>query len=145
MCTIKPAVVLLLASALGCGGSSKGGGATAPGSQPGSGSDAADCEPGRCLPDLSKLIQGHRAEARACYDEGQKRQPGIEGRIIINFEIDPTGVVVDASQGMQDNQITEPGVVACIVEIVQNIQFATSATGKTSRAYHRFEFSPGGS
>ena len=102
---------------------------------------SAGCEQDRCLNDITRVIQEHRGESRACYDRGLKRQPTIEGRIIINFKIDPDGQVVETSQGMQDNQITEQGVVDCISEVIKKIRFPRSAGGKTTRAYHVFEFS----
>src|SRR5262245_3114241 len=79
---------------------------TAPESTNGEPSHETGCERGRCLEDITKVIQEHRTATRACYDKGLKRAPTIEGRIVINFEIDGNGAVVDASQGMQDNQIT---------------------------------------
>lgn len=100
------------------------------------------CEPGRCLGDVSRAVDDHRAEARACYDKELAHQPKLQGRLIINFTIDPAGNVVETSQGMQDNQISDPDVVMCVGEVVKKITFAKSPSGKTTRAYHRFEFSP---
>jgi hypothetical protein len=100
-----------------------------------------DCEPGRCLDDISAKIMERRAEARACFDEGVKRQPGLErGFLVINFEIDPAGKVVSTSPSMKEGQIDEPGIVACIGGVIETIEFAASGRGKTSRGYHRFEF-----
>src|SRR5262245_18835037 len=101
---------------------------------------SAECEHERCLNDITRMIQERRNESRACYDRGLKRQPTIEGRIIINFKIDPDGQVVETSQGLQDNQITEQGVVECVSEVIKKIRFPKSAGGKTTRAYHVFEF-----
>lgn len=100
----------------------------------------ASCEQGRCLADISGAILQQRAKTRACYDAGRKRQPTIEGRLIINFKIGPDGEVSETSQGMQDDQITEPGVVECVSEVIKNIKFAKSPAGKSTRAYHLFEF-----
>ena len=105
------------------------------------GSAALDCAKERCLPDISRLIQERRAATRACYDKAVKRQPTLgEGRVIVNFEIDPGGHVIETSQGMQDNQLTDAQVVECISEVIKQIRFAKSASGQTTRAYHLFEF-----
>jgi hypothetical protein len=134
----------LLATALLACGSSKptttttASGDTVAGDRAG---EQASCEPGRCLDDIRAAIGEHRPQARACYDEGRKRQPDLAGgKIIINFTIAADGTVTDAEQGMQDDQITEPGVVDCVSEVIKQVRFAPSAKGKTSRAYHRFEF-----
>jgi hypothetical protein len=105
-------------------------------------SDATLCEPGRCLEDISKNIGERRADARACYDAGRKREPTMQGKIIINFAIDSEGIVGETSQGMQDGQIEDQEVVACVSEVIKTVRFAASPKGKTTRAYHRFEFSP---
>lgn len=137
---VRLLVALLLAVVLG--GCSKPKTDTTP---TGGGSDDGDtvaCEPGRCLEDISKLIGERRPDARACYDEGRKRDPKMQGKIIINFAIDSEGVVGETSQGMQEEQIEDQTVVGCVSEVIKTIRFPASPKGKTTRAYHRFEFSP---
>jgi hypothetical protein len=131
-------VVSIVALGSGCGG--KGKAATNGAAEPAD--DQADCEPGRCLADVSARVEDRRPAARACYDEGQKRVPELQGRLIINFEIDPDGVVVDASQSAQDEQIMDEEVVACVVDVIRGITFAKSEKRKTTRAFHRYEFNP---
>jgi hypothetical protein len=122
---------------VGGGGGDSGGGDSGDGD-----GDTAKCEPGRCLEDISKLIAERRPDARACYDNARKRDPKLQGKIIINFAIDSEGMVGETSQGMQDGQIEDQEVVACVTEVIKTVRFAASATGRTTRAYHRFEFSP---
>lgn len=132
-------LVASLAVLLGaCSGKSK----TAEPTSPADGTPDTQCEPGRCLEDISKNISERRADARACYEAGLKRVPTMQGKIIINFAIDSEGVVGETSQGMQDGQIEDPEVVACVSEVIKTVRFAGSPKGKTTRAYHRFEFSP---
>jgi hypothetical protein len=128
------ALAVILAS--GCGHKAKDT------SAPVGGDDGqVQCEPGRCLEDISKLVSEHRDESRKCYDEGKKRDPNLAGGfIVINFAIDADGNVADTSQGMQDAQIMEPGTVDCVSQVIKGVHFAKSAKGKTTRAYHRFEF-----
>jgi len=125
--------VLILATVLGCGGGKK---------SPAGPAEPADddCEPGRCLADISERVEVHRPEARACYEAGHSVDPTLEGRVIINFEIDPSGTVLDASQSSQDEQIMDEAVVECIVGVVKDITFAESKKGKTTKAFHRYEF-----
>jgi hypothetical protein len=133
-------VVAAAVAAAACGGKGKTA-STGPGGDSG-GETADDCEPGRCLADVSARVEDRRALARACYDEGQKRVPELKGRLIINYEIDPDGKVVDASQSAQDEQIMDEQVVACIEDVIRGITFAKSERGKSTRAFHRYEFNP---
>lgn len=124
----------------GGGGGDEGGGGGGGG---GDGDTAVKCEPGRCLEDIRKLIAERRPDARACYDSARKKDPKLgEGKIIVNFAIDSEGVVGETSQGMQDGQIEDQAIVGCISEVIKTVRFAKSPAGKTTRAYHRFEFSP---
>lgn len=134
------ALVFVVALAIGCGGKGKPVAPTDPDTAAGDGEK--ECEPGRCLADISGRVEDRRPAARACYDEGQKRVPELQGRLIINFEIDPDGKVVDASQSAQDEQIMDEQVVACVVDVIRGITFAKSQRGKLTRAFHRYEFNP---
>jgi hypothetical protein len=111
----------------------------------GGGDDSAgQCEPGRCLEDISKALAEHRTESRACYDAAAKSKPGLGGRIIINFRIDDQGNVTETSQGMQDGQIEDETLVTCVSEVIKKTSFAPSKKGKSTRAYHQFEFGTNG-
>lgn len=137
--SVLPALFLLLAS---CSGKSKPPVVTSGGEEGGADGPATGCEPGRCLEDISRLIAERKSDSRACYDNARKRDPKLEGKIIINFAIDSEGVVGETSQGMQDGQIEDQEVVTCVSEVIKTVRFAKSPAGKTTRAYHRFEFGP---
>jgi hypothetical protein len=109
---------------------------------PAAADEADDCDPGRCLADISAAVETHRPEARTCYEAGHAVDPTLKGRLIINFEIDPAGTVVDASQSAQENQIEDEAVVTCITDVIMRITFAASPRGKTTKAFHRYEFNP---
>lgn len=128
--------VLFLLIAAGCGGAprSSGGGGT--------GGDDTACEPGRCLEDFAKAVEADRGQARTCYDANVAPATTDGGRVVINFEVGPDGTVVDASQAMREGQVTDPAVVDCIINVVKAVKFAASPAGKTTRAFHTFDFAP---
>ncbi len=134
-----------------CGGGKKTDTSTTPtgggdGVSTGGGGDAGDgaqtCEPGRCLDDIKRLIAERKTDSRGCYDAARKRNPGLAGKVIINFAIDSEGVVGETAQGIQDGQLQDQELVACLSAVINTVRFAASPKGKTTRAYHRFEFSP---
>lgn len=98
-----------------------------------------ECETGRCLPDIASRVQERRAEARTCFDT--YAAGAGDSRVIVNFEIDPAGTVVDASKSVKDDQLDNAEAVACIIDVIKEIEFPASAKGKRTRAYHTFEFS----
>ena len=134
--------VACLLLVLGCGHPAKSAETAKTGDPSAAGDDQPKCEPGRCLDDISKAVVEHKTEARACYDDARKRAPKLEGKIVINFEIDATGSVTGASQSAQDGQIADDALAGCLAKVIEHTKFAASAQGKTTRAYHRFEFHP---
>ncbi|MBA3397903.1 MAG: hypothetical protein H0T89_35090 [Deltaproteobacteria bacterium] len=48
--------------------------------------------------------------------------------------------MVEPEQSVKDGQLDDVEVVACIADILKEIQFAPSPAGKRTRAYHTFEF-----
>jgi TonB family protein len=99
-------------------------------------------EPGRSRQDIQTIVMAHRDEARACYDQGLKDHPGIEGDLTVKWAIDPTGKVADASVDSSKSTINEAGVGTCIVEIIKKITFAPSKGGFETRATYPFNFHP---
>ncbi len=99
-------------------------------------------EPGRRVDDIRTIIMARRDEARACYDKGLKDHPGIEGDLTVKFVIDPQGAVTDASVDSGKSSINEPGVGACIVDIIKKIKFAPSKGGFETRANYPYNFHP---
>jgi hypothetical protein len=118
------------------------GSAAKPPAAPTDTTSSGGCEPGRCLDDISKTLQEHRTESRACYDAMAKTKPGVQGRLIINFKIDADGNVTETSQGMQEDQLGDETLVTCVSDVIKRVKFAPSPARKSTRAYHQFEFSP---
>jgi hypothetical protein len=99
-------------------------------------------EPGRGPTDIRAIVVAHRDEARACYDAALNKHPGIEGDLVIQWTIDPKGVVTQFSEDVSRSQITEPSVVACVGNVIKKIQFAASPGGYETKAFYPFNFHP---
>jgi hypothetical protein len=97
---------------------------------------------GRSPSDIRAIIQAHRDEARACYDQGIKDHPGVEGDLVIEWTIDPKGNVTQASLNAAKSQILESTIVSCVEDVIKKIQFAASAGGYETRAFYPFNFHP---
>ncbi len=99
-------------------------------------------EPGRSKEDLRVLVQAHRDEARACYDNALLAHPGIEGDVKMKFTIDPEGNVTDIGVDPQGSTILEPSVGSCIGDVIKKIKFAKSAKGFETHGNYPFNFHP---
>jgi hypothetical protein len=99
-------------------------------------------DPGRGRADIRAIVVAHRDEARACYDKALPGHPGIEGDLVIQWTIDPKGKVSQVSLDSSRSQITEPGVAACVSDVIRKIQFAASPGGFETKASYPFNFHP---
>jgi hypothetical protein len=97
---------------------------------------------GRGPDDIRAIIMARRDDARACYDNALKDHPGIEGDLVIQWTIDPKGNVTQVSLDTSRSQIVEPTVVACVSDIIKNVQFAPSQGGFETKAFYPFNFHP---
>ncbi len=99
-------------------------------------------EPGRGRDDIQAIVAARRDEARACYDEGLKKNPSLEGDLDIKWTIDPDGNVKDAGDDASRSTIHDKDVTACIAAIIQRVKFARSAKGFETRTHYPFNFHP---
>ncbi len=99
-------------------------------------------EPGRTVVDIRTIIESHRDEARACYDNALVNHTGIEGTLDIRWTIDPTGKVTEADVDTSKSEIVEPAVSNCIIAIVKGIHWNASPKGFETKAHYPFNFHP---
>jgi hypothetical protein len=109
-------------------------GATSPG----------QAEPGRSVKDIQVIVQAHRDEARACYDQAQQVHPDptMKGNLDVKWTIDPTGKVTDIAVDDSRSDIHDPAIGKCVVDVIKGIHFAVSAKGFETRAHYPFNFNP---
>ncbi len=99
-------------------------------------------EPGRRREDIQTKVGSYRDQARACYDKGLEKNPGLEGDLDVKWTIDPQGNVVDAAIDASKSQILEPTVGNCVIEVIKKIKFAPSQKGFETHAHFPFNFHP---
>jgi hypothetical protein len=101
-------------------------------------------EAGRSVKDIQVIVQAHREEARACYDQAQVAHPDptLKGNLDVKWTIDPTGKVTDISVDDSRSDIHDPGIGKCVVDVIKGIHFAVSAKGFETRAHYPFNFNP---
>jgi hypothetical protein len=101
-------------------------------------------EAGRGVKDIQVIVQAHRDQARACYDDAQRANPDptMKGNLDIQWTIDPTGKVTDAALDDSRSDIHDKGIAQCVIGVIKEIHFAVSAKGFETRAHYPFNFNP---
>ncbi len=99
-------------------------------------------EAGRGVKDIQAIILARRDEARACYDNELKVNPGIEGDVDMTWIIDPKGDATEVGVDEGKSSIHDDKVWKCIAAIIQKIKFAPSAKGFQTKTHYPFNFHP---
>jgi hypothetical protein len=99
-------------------------------------------EPGRRREDIVAIVAARRDEARACYDEGLKKNPSLEGDLDIKWTIDPEGNITEIAVDDSKSTIHDKGVGDCVVAVIKKVKFAKSNKGFESKMHYPFNFHP---
>ena len=96
----------------------------------------------RDLSVIADMVSKNRQPVRACYEQARKKQPELQGRMVIHFEVDPEGKVTSAELNAARSQITEPDLVACAVKVIKGIKFPASSKGMITEVNYPYKFKP---
>ncbi len=99
-------------------------------------------DPGRSVQDIQARVAANRDAARACYDEGLKAHPGLDGDLTVKFVIDPKGAVSEVTIDAAKTRILDDGVQKCVMNVIKAMKFPESPRGFETRASYPFNFHP---
>jgi hypothetical protein len=68
-------------------------------------------------------IRAHNAEFRACYENALRKDPKLEGEVLVKFVINKEGKVIESiGTGL-------PPVDACVAKVIERIEFPKNKRG----------------
>lgn len=70
---------------------------------------------------INRIVQQHRGEIRQCYEAARRRNPGIRGKVVIKFTIQPNGIVSYA--GVASSTVGDSVLENCMVSRVRTWVF----------------------
>jgi hypothetical protein len=76
---------------------------------------------------VDKVVQTKLDAVRACYDDGRRRTPLLQGRVTVKLAIDASGSVAQACNGGSD--LPSYPVVTCIVSATSKLTFPAPESG----------------
>ena len=91
---------------------------------------------------IRRIIRAHINEVRHCYNTGLVKNPALNGRISINFTIDPAGKVPNAV--VQESTLADAGVGTCIARSVRRWKFPKPPGGGIVRVTYPFSLAADG-
>jgi TonB family protein len=90
---------------------------------------------------IRRVARAHINEIRYCYNEGLSRNPELEGRAVVRFEIGTSGRVHRAE--LQTSTLADAAVESCMVEAVERWMFPKPNAGRPVVVSYPFVLSPG--
>jgi TonB family protein len=91
---------------------------------------------------IRRVVRRHLNEVKYCYQQALSRRPTLEGRLVTQFTIAPTGRVLAAV--VQSSTLREVSVEACVVNAVKRWEFPAPDRGGLAMVSYPFTFAPAG-
>lgn len=82
---------------------------------------------------IRSVVRGRIGDVRRCYQRGLERDPNLEGRVVVQFQIGHKGRVVVAE--LQSSDLEDDDVGRCIVAAVKRWKFDPPTSGKIVVTY----------
>lgn len=95
------------------------------------GVDAGDTRETVVIPDADNVILGLRPSFRDCYQDGLRRDPKMEGRVVIAVVVGESGTVDTAR--LASNSGLGEDVAACMIDKLRYARFTAPGPGKKGR------------
>lgn len=96
---------------------------------------------GRLPPEvIQRIVRQNFGRFRLCYENGLRNDPKLAGRVTVKFVIDRSGAVSSAADG--GSELTDKGVIACVVRGFSNMNFPQPEGGIVTVVYPLI-FNPG--
>ena len=89
---------------------------------------------------IKRIVRQNFGRFRACYEDGLRRDPALQGRVSARFVIGRDGAVSSVSDGGSD--LPDRGVVSCVVRAFYGVSFPQPEGGIVTVTYPIL-FSPG--
>jgi len=91
---------------------------------------------------IQRIVRQNYGRFRLCYENGQRNNPNLAGRVGVRFVIGRDGGVMSAANGGSD--LPDAGVVSCVVGAFRGLQFPQAEEGGTVTVTYPISFAPAG-
>jgi hypothetical protein len=95
----------------------------------------------RTVDEIRHVVIARAGVLRACYQKELNRTPGIAGKVVVRFSIQPDGSVSPGLMDTATTMLTAEEVILCIKRNIDHLKFRV--TTSPSEVSYPFEFSAG--
>lgn len=90
---------------------------------------------------VRRVIRSALSQIRSCYERALLKNPALKGKVVIYFEIGPSGQVVTSRPKSQT--LDDPSVGTCVAQVVARQRFPTPPPGTIAVVEYPFLFESG--
>jgi TonB family protein len=91
---------------------------------------------------IRRIVRRHLNEVKFCYQEALAAHPALEGRLVTQFSIAPSGRVLAAV--VQSSTLKAVSVESCVVNAIKRWEFPAPERGGLAMVSYPFTFAPAG-
>ena len=91
--------------------------------------------------EIRLVVRAKLPQVRACFDAGLARTPELGGRVVLRFTIGPNGRADSSSISVEEDELGDPQVAACLCEQLATWQFPQPRGGEPITIAYPFAFS----
>jgi hypothetical protein len=95
----------------------------------------------RTVEDIQHVVSARAGVLRACYQKELNRTPGIAGKVVVRFLIQPDGTVSPGLMDTATTMVTAEEIILCIKRNIERLKFRV--TTSSSEVSYPFELSAG--
>lgn len=88
--------------------------------------------------DIARVLSRNLARFKHCYEKELNANPNLEGKVAVEFTIAPSGAVARA--GITDSALDNENVEACVVRVLQSLEFPEPKGGGVVVVRYPFVF-----
>lgn len=89
---------------------------------------------------ITAVVEASRASFEGCYRSALARDPALWGRVEVAVQLDPSGVVVSASE--RDSHFPDKEAAACVIETTRALEFSPKKSRPSFVLGFRFGSAP---
>ncbi len=91
---------------------------------------------------VADFVKERRERVRICYDDVQRRNPELQGDIMIRFVLSPEGNVKSIEYSEDESTIHSQELADCMIAEMKTWKFPPSSKGMESSIGYPFNFNP---
>ena len=90
---------------------------------------------------IRRTVRSHLSEVKNCYASAMKKNPGLKGKMVLDWDVNDKGAVTKAALNEKKSTLNNEDVTKCITEKLMGWKFPAAEVGKTISVSYPFDFS----